>query len=63
MQPRADRSVDLIRVKEYGSAAILVVDDIEEVRDGLISLLESDGHRLETARSEKSCKLLIRNEL
>jgi CheY-like chemotaxis protein len=36
-----------------GSPVILVVDDIEEVRDGLQSLLESDGYRVEVARSEK----------
>lgn len=31
---------------------ILVVDDIEEIRDGLAALLQSDGYKVEAARSE-----------
>jgi CheY-like chemotaxis protein len=30
-----------------------VVDDVEEVRDGITLLLESDGYLIEAARSEK----------
>jgi CheY-like chemotaxis protein len=42
-----------MRMGQNDSAAILVVDDVEEIRDGLQSLLESDGYRVDAARSEE----------
>lgn len=35
------------------SMTILVVDDIEETRDGIEKLLEVNGYRVETARHER----------
>jgi CheY-like chemotaxis protein len=40
-------------MRNNGGVVVLVVIDVEEVRDGLQLLLESDGYRVETARSEK----------
>jgi CheY-like chemotaxis protein len=53
--PRGDQSVGLVRVKENSSVAIpvLIVDDVEEIRDVITLLLESDGYFVEAARSEK----------
>lgn len=40
--------------KENGACqTILVVDDIEETRDGIEKLLDVDGYRVETARHER----------
>jgi CheY-like chemotaxis protein len=51
-----------VRTAENGRTCILVVDDVEEVRDGLQSLLESDGYQVEAARSEKrAIECAIRN--
>src|SRR4051812_39649725 len=41
------------KMKENENAAILVVDDVEEVRDGIQSLLEADGYWVDSARSDK----------
>jgi CheY-like chemotaxis protein len=35
-----------------GSSVILVVDDVEETRDGTLDLLRTDGYGVEGARSE-----------
>ena len=35
-----------------GSPLILVVQDVEETRDGLEKLLTGDGYRVEAARAE-----------
>ena len=32
---------------------ILVVEDVEEIRDGIVQLLEADGYRVEAARDER----------
>jgi CheY-like chemotaxis protein len=36
-----------------GSPIILVVEDVEETRDGIEKLLEADGYRIDPARDEK----------
>ena len=36
-----------------GSAIILVVHDVEEIRDGVAALLQSDGYRVDPARNEE----------
>jgi CheY-like chemotaxis protein len=47
---------------ENGQFGILVIDDIDEISDGLQFLLESDGYRVEAARSEKyAIESAIRN--
>jgi DNA-binding response OmpR family regulator len=38
--------------KNGGSPIILVVEDIEETRDGIEKLLEADGYRVDPAREE-----------
>jgi CheY-like chemotaxis protein len=38
--------------KENADLVILVVDDVEEIRDGLTALLQSDGYKVEATRSE-----------
>ena len=44
-----------MRIKtENSDVLILVVDDVEEVRDGLAALLQSDGYKVEATRSEAS---------
>jgi CheY-like chemotaxis protein len=41
-------------IKEDGArVTILVVDDIEETRDGIEKLLQVDGYRVEAARHER----------
>src|SRR5438552_17382969 len=35
------------------STLILVVEDVEETRDGIEKLLERDGHRVDSAREEE----------
>ena len=44
-----------MRIKtENSDVLILVVNDVEEVRDGLAALLQSDGYKVEATRSEAS---------
>jgi CheY-like chemotaxis protein len=38
--------------KHNANLVILVVDDVEEVRDGVAALLQSDGYKVEAVRSE-----------
>jgi DNA-binding response OmpR family regulator len=35
------------------AATILLVDDVEEVRDGIEQMLQADGYRVDPARSEE----------
>jgi CheY-like chemotaxis protein len=48
-----DGPASVLKKNKNAGAVILIVDDVEEVRDGLQSLLESDGYRVEAVRSEK----------
>ena len=41
-----------MRHAPHGSPLILVVQDVEETRDGLEKLLTGDGYRVEVARAE-----------
>jgi DNA-binding response OmpR family regulator len=43
-----------LKVQENGgSPIVLVVEDIEETRDGIEKLLKADGYRVDPARSEQ----------
>ena len=42
-----------LRVREKAGQLILVVDDVEEVRDCIERLLKTDGYRVETVKSEE----------
>jgi two-component system alkaline phosphatase synthesis response regulator PhoP len=49
--------------KEYDSGAlILVVEDVEEIRDGIEKLLTADGYRVDPARSEEDAIARARRE-
>ncbi len=43
-----------------GGALILVVEDVEEIRDGLEKLLKADGYRLDLARTEEDAVRVAR---
>jgi CheY-like chemotaxis protein len=42
---------------------ILVVEDVEEIRDGIIKLLKADGYRVAAAREPEEVLLRIGQEL
>jgi len=49
--------------KKYDDGAlILVVEDVEETRDGIEKLLEADGYRVDPARSEEDAVMRARRE-
>ena len=49
--------------KEYDDGAlILVVEDVEETRDGIEKLLKADGYRVDPARSEEDAVMRARRE-
>jgi CheY-like chemotaxis protein len=49
--------------KEYdGGALILVVEDVEETRDGIEKLLKADGYRVDPARNEEDAIVRARLE-
>ena len=49
--------------KEYdGGALILVVEDVEETRDGIEKLLKADGYRVDPARGEEDAIVRARRE-
>ncbi len=43
----------LLKTQNNSGLTILIVEDIEETRDGIEKLLTSDGYRIEAARSER----------
>jgi DNA-binding response OmpR family regulator len=46
----------------YGGALILVVEDVEETRDGIEKLLKADGYRVDPARGEEDAVVRARRE-
>ena len=42
-----------LKTQNNSGLSILIVEDIEETRDGIEKLLTSDGYRIEAARSEQ----------
>jgi len=59
-------SLDLLRVERFElsmtvnrerSSVILVVEDVEETRDGIERLLTADGYQVSTARNEEEAVL------
>jgi len=48
--------------KHDDGALILVVEDVEETRDGIEKLLEADGYRVDPARSEEDAVMRARRE-
>jgi CheY-like chemotaxis protein len=43
-----------MRTQENTDLLVLVLNDVEEIRDGLAALLQSDGYQVEATRSEAS---------
>lgn len=43
----------LLKTQDNSGLTILIIEDIEETRDGIEKLLTSDGYRIEAARSEQ----------
>lgn len=43
----------LLKTRNSSGLTILIVEDIEETRDGIEKLLASDGYHIEAARSEQ----------
>lgn len=53
--------VKIMNIKTKSSARVLVIEDIEETRDGIEILLSTDGYQVEPARSlETALPLAIR---
>ena len=48
--------------KHDDGALILVVEDVEETRDGIEKLLKADGYRVDPARSEEDAVMRARRE-
>src|SRR5437763_14333775 len=45
-----------------GSSLILVIEDVEETRDGIEKLLQADGYRVDPARNEEDAIRRARRE-
>jgi DNA-binding response OmpR family regulator len=50
--PPADNKGPLMNMQNDMTSIILVVEDVEETRDGIEKLLQADGYRVVTARDE-----------
>jgi CheY-like chemotaxis protein len=52
-----------LMIKEDDTGPIvLVVEDVEEIRDGIEQLLKVDGYRVDAARDERDAVLRARRE-
>ncbi len=47
---------------DSGGLLILVVEDVEETRDGIEGLLNADGYRVDPARSEQEAVIKARHQ-
>jgi two-component system alkaline phosphatase synthesis response regulator PhoP len=50
-------------MSENGKPYILIVDDDPDILDGILTILESQPYRLETARDGKKCMEMVAQEV